>query len=355
MNDMDARARHIPTFISSSFLRRGSVILVGCAFAVAGASGCGSDSSGDDDGGAGASFGGAPAGGAPAAGASGSGNSSQKLGGFTIELKPNSSGSGTTTIGGNVYEGAKPENVTWQSRTKSGDCELLIPSVPFCSTACGSSEVCVATDRCAPYPASVGVGAVTLQGVGSADITMNPEGDTKYYAPPKGTVIPFPPAADGSEIRVQAAGGSLGPFTIVSEAIAPLAITSDNPAAITTGAPLQIRWTPGVSELARIHLELDLSHHGGTKGKIACDLADDGSVEIPSALLTELIGLGLAGFPTVEIARRAIGTANVTGGKVTLDVVSQARLDVTVPGLVSCSEDSDCPSGQTCQDDLQCK
>jgi Cys-rich repeat protein len=28
---------------------------------------------------------------------------------------------------------------------------------------------------------------------------------------------------------------------------------------------------------------------------------------------------------------------------------------VEIPGLVSCLEDADCPTGQTCQDDLKCE
>lgn len=136
---------------------------------------------------------------------------------------------------------------------------------------------------------------------------------------------------------------------------APLAITSSNPAAIETGAALRITWTPGQSELARIHIELDLSHHGGTKGKISCDVEDTGSIEIPATMVANLIGLGVSGFPTLEISRRAVGTASVAAGVIELAVLSQSRLDVTVPGLLSCSEDSECPTGQTCQPDLQCR
>lgn len=329
--------------------------------------GCGSESSDSGSGGApsggsstqagsgGSSPGaGAPSGGSSGAGVGGTSSATAKLGGFAVELKVNDSGTGTSSVAGNIYAGETPENVVWESEAVASGCSLLVPTAPFCETPCGA-EVCVEGGRCVAYPKSVGVGAVRIQGVGAAEFTMQPQGDTQYYVTPAGVVLPFPPAADGAEIGLQAEGGPFGPFSIVSEGISALNVTSDNPASIETGAALPIRWTPGASDRARMHIELDLSHHGGTKGKILCDVADSGSIDIPAAMIAELIGLGVSGFPTLEIARRAVGTASVAAGSIELVVLSQTRLDVTVPGLLSCSEDSECPTGQTCQPDLQCK
>lgn len=295
---------------------------------------------------------GGSASGAPGAGAGGA--ATVKLGGFTLELKADDSGSGTTSLAGTIYDGDTPPNVVWNLRSSAAECELLVPSVPFCEVPCGS-EVCVALNRCVPYPSPVSVGTVRVQGVGTSEIVMSPQGDTLYYVPSRATMLPYPPAADGSVITLVATGGTLEPFTIRTDAIAPLVATGEDPAAIRLSEPLRLTWTAGASENARIHVELDLSHHGGTKGKVICDTADDGSLEIPGAMLTELVELGLAGFPTVELVRRADGSAITRAGVVQFEVVSRISRDVTVPGLVSCTKDAECPTGQTCQPDLQCK
>jgi hypothetical protein len=190
-------------------------------------------------------------------------------------------------------------------------------------------------------------------GVGS-EFSMSPTGETLYYAPPTGATIPYPPAPDGAAIRFEADGGVFGAFTLESEGIAPFELTSPNPAAIEAGKPLVITWKKGTSDRARVDLDLNLSHHGGTKGKIVCDVEDTGSLELPASLIGELVGLGASGFPILEINRRARGSAKVAAGEIELAVTSQLRVDVTLPGLVSCYEDEECPSGQTCQPDLRC-
>jgi hypothetical protein len=88
---------------------------------------------------------------------------------------------------------------------------------------------------------------------------------------------------------------------------------------------------------------------------IECDTEDTGSLEISAALVTKLLDLGVAGFPTVIVTREAVGSVTIAPGRVDLIVSSVVEHAVQVSGLTSCSADTDCPSGQTCQSDLTCK
>lgn len=317
----------------------------------AGAPGTGGGSGGDSGNGSAAGSGNTAGMGGDGAAGGGSPTTQKLSGGFSVNLDGLSS---VTMVGGNVYDAEAPTTVIWTKRASVGDCELSVPSQPFCDPSCGSSA-CIEGNQCVPHPKPVSVGDVTVRGVGAAEFSMSPKGDSFYYVPPPGVTIPYPPAADGAAIRFEVAGGSFGPFVLEAESIAPLEITSSNPLSIKDGEPLVVTWTPGASAGARVSLELDLSHHGGTKGRVVCEVADTGSVSIASELVKELVGLGLSGFPTLDIERRFTGTTPVAAGTVELSVRSAQRLDVNVPGLVSCSGPEDCPEGQTCQDDLQCK
>ena len=84
-------------------------------------------------------------------------------------------------------------------------------------------------------------------------------------------------------------------------------------------------------------------------------LSDSGSLELDGALITELLDLGVAGFPSIIVTRRAVGSAAIAAGRVDLVLSSKVEHFVDIAGLTSCSADSDCPDGQTCQDDLTCK
>ena len=77
--------------------------------------------------------------------------------------------------------------------------------------------------------------------------------------------------------------------------------------------PLTLTWTAkGASADSTIHVHLDISHHGGTKGQIECDTADSGSLTIGASLVTQLVNLGVAGFPTVRLTRSSVGSKRAT-------------------------------------------
>ena len=132
-------------------------------------------------------------------------------------------------------------------------------------------------------------------------------------------------------------------------------MTSSEPA-LARDLPLTLTWNAPVGGGAsRIAVALDISHHGGSKGKIDCDAPDTGSLTMSAMLMTRLLDLGAAGFPTVIVTRKATSSALVTAGRVDLVLSSKVEQAVTVPGIHSCTEDGDCTAPQTCQSDLTCR
>ncbi len=88
---------------------------------------------------------------------------------------------------------------------------------------------------------------------------------------------------------------------------------------------------------------------------IECETADSGSLELDGALITELLDLGVAGFPTIIVTRESTGSVVTALGRIDLVLAAKIERAVTIAGLVSCTEDADCPDGQTCQPNLTCQ
>lgn len=264
---------------------------------------------------------------------------------------------GKTSVVGKVYDGATPEAIVWESGTKAGACQLSTPRVPFCDTPCGGSAVCVEDNTCEPYPTAGSVGTVTAKGIktqdGASEFTMEPIANN--YQPPGTVSLAYPAFAEGDLITLEAAGADIDGFKLSARGVAQLALTNKT-IALADDTPVTLTWTPAADpDKSTIHVKLDISHHGGTKGMIECDTADSGSLELPGALITELLDLGVAGFPSIIVTRRAVGSAAIAAGRVDLVVSSKVEHFVDIEGVVSCSADTDCPDDQTCQDDLTCK
>jgi hypothetical protein len=276
-----------------------------------------------------------------------------ELGGFVVDLVAGEGGeAGYTSVSGKVYDGALPSPVIWTAVADSGGCRLLTPRVPFCSPGCGGVAICAADGQCVPYPSARDVGTVRVSGLGASSFEMTAL--LGSYQPAATVSLPMPPSAEGEQVVFRAAGASLPAFTVESRGVAPLslagsfALAADRALVFTWPAPAD----PGQSE---IEVKLDISHHGGTKGKIECQVADSGTLSIPADQITRLLALGAAGFPTIEVTRVARGIAALAAGRISLRVTSTVEVPVEVPGVRSCTEDSDCPSGGSCQDDLSCK
>jgi hypothetical protein len=278
-------------------------------------------------------------------------------GSFQVTLKsPTSITQGYTAVLGKLYDGPTPSALAWKEASESGGCKLLKPDAPFCETPCGSGALCVENGKCQDFPKSVTAGRVEVKGIktkaGAAAFAMDPL--LNSYQPAAGTVLEFPPFAEGEAVTFSAAGDSaVDAFTLTAAGISPLAILNDT-IVLEDGKPIALRWTaPANPAGSSVSVLVDISHHGGTKGKIECDVPDNGSLDIPAAMVDELKALGVAGFPKLEASRKA--AAIQAGGNVKLVLESMVVMDLSIPGLISCSGNEDCPSGQTCQDDLQCK
>lgn len=287
------------------------------------------------------------------------GDDATLAGTFEIELvAPDTDTPGRTTVVGVVYDGATPQNIIWERSMMSGDCELLTPRVPFCATPCGSGAACVADNTCQPYPSRQAVGTVHVDGLvltggGTGGFDMTPIGNS--YSPPASVTIAYPGFGEGDEVTVESSGSEFAcAFSASARGIPPLTVTTSQPA-LAQSTALDLAWTaPADTAAAIVDIHLDISHHGGTKGKIACRTADDGQLRIDAVLVDGLLALGAAGYPTIILSRDIVGSTVISAGRVDLVLRSQIELPITVPGVMSCTEDNQCPQGQTCRDDLTC-
>jgi hypothetical protein len=218
--------------------------------------------------------------------------------------------------------------------------------------------MCVEDDTCQPYPAVVTVGTVDVEGLrttdGATSFSMDPVAGNYQ---PMGVTLEYPAFSEGDAITFSAAGEDSAPaFTLETEGISQLEVLNQS-IELADGQAVTLNWTPpGQTGIADIYVKLDISHHGGTKGMIECNTGDTGSLELPAGLLDQLKALGISGFPSIVVNRKAVGSS----GRVDLVIISTVERYVEIPGLVSCNcpvnePCPECPTGQTCQDDLKCE
>lgn len=313
-----------------------------------------------DGGSGGGASGGAAGGGSVVADAGPPGDAGTLVGTFQVLHTVSEFGNNASVLG-KVYDGPTPATLIWTVDLVDGDCRVEVPRAPFCATPCGGSAACVQDGVCQPYPTSKNVGSVELTGA-----LAGPDGGTptpftmtpvvNAYQVPASITLAIPPFTDGAALSLQAAGSAThAPFSIATKGVA--AITLDKasyPLAMNT--PLEVRWTAGsAATAAHIEVELDISHHGGLRGQIVCNTADDGSLTIGAGLASRLIALGVSGFPTMVVRRVKTDFTVVSAGRIDFSAVSQTEVRLDIPGLVSCTDPTDCPMGQTCQTDLRCQ
>jgi len=321
---------------SSSAARRAlAIVLLGC-------SAC---SSGSEDG--------APDSGGPSS-ATGS------IGSFSIELHaPEGNVPGHTSLLGVVYRGPYPSPVAWRAAREVGACRLLVPQNPFCDPACPSGSVCVEDGRCVPRPEVASVGVVTMRGLrtssGDTEFSMTQEAGNYQPGVDVGT-LPYPAFAAGDLLELETSGGDLAPFSLSTPGIAALELTTPTPIRVARGEPVLLEWTPSpVPGAGSIRVQLDVSHHGGAKSLIECNTEDTGSISIAEALVTDMLDLGVAGFPSAVLSRLSLGSTHTEAGTVELAAFSLAEAPIEIPGLTSCSSDEQCEPGTTCTDARTCE
>ena len=167
-----------------------------------------------------------------------------------------------------------------------------------------------------------------------------------------GDSLSYPPAEDGALVTLTGEiNGS--PLSIQTSGISPISVdTADLP--IGGEDDVVVLWSaPGGDSQSEMELLVDISHHGGVKGKVICTTADDGEHTIPASIIDDLIDLGVAGFPTLTYHRVARGTS-AAPHEIEFRVEQNVQISVAIDGLVSCTFDEDCPDGEVCQVDRSC-
>jgi hypothetical protein len=256
-----------------------------------------------------------------------------------------------TGVSGLMNDGLPAELVIWDKKQTEGECSLYTPRTPFCSS-CAAGQVCVDTEVCRTPPASHPVGTVTVTGLNPSsganplELTMVATAVATNYE--SAETLPLPPCTVGGAIKLAASGqGEYQAFNIQAQCIAPLAISTTS-FVLESGKAFTLTWTPGTITEARVTVEFDLSHHGGSKGQLRCTVADTGSLQVSGTMTKRLMDLGVTGYPWLTVARVLTGTSVVGSGQAQLKVYSDQRYVLDIPGLKSCTGDTDCPTGQTC-------
>jgi hypothetical protein len=251
---------------------------------------------------------------------------------------------GYSTAIGRFFAAPSPETFPLKVDTKQGECELKVPVNPFCEEPC-TPGVCTANGVCTPYPDPVGVGALSLSGLGNA-LSLMPTTSLLVYQSPS---LAYPPCEAGAKVSAQS-----DRFSLEAACIAPLELTGDDPLPVRTGEVVHVTWkAAGSGASSRIRIGLDVSHHGGKKGQIDCEVPDTGSYDIPEPLVTKLISLGLAGYPTINVNRVSLGV-DAKNADVSL-LLSSSITRAVDTGVKSCLDKSECEDDQMCSDVGICK
>jgi hypothetical protein len=286
------------------------------------------------------------------------------VGKFTVSMPPADPATGVTesaAFQGVVRDGPAVEMTSWAVLESDDFCTLYEPSIPFCDPACASGAACVTGNVCQTYPTAHSLGPATITGLeladGTREFSITPLRPNFNYLPGASITLLNPPLAEGAAMQLTTAGGDYEPITLVALGIAPLDFHGEGgPLLFAPDAALLLEWTtPQRPDQSEIWVEVDISHHGGIKGKINCTAPDTGSLEIQQSMVSGLIDLGVAGYPTITLMRRSVGFANVEPGRVALEIISDLTLPLDIPGLVSCAGPEDCDAGQTCGTDRTCQ
>ena len=268
------------------------------------------------------------------------------IGGFQLILKES-----FTSAQGTVTNGVHPMYVPLVEAS-DGDCHLDRPKTLFCDPACTSGTTCDDSGECVPLPTNQDLGSVSIDGL-SADVEITPIAPVYFYN--FVGELPHPAFQAGDDIHLTTSGGDIASFSLATRGVAALEVSQES-LLLEAETNASLDWTPTTEDEAiRLQIVLNITNHGGNPGEVICETEDDGHFEIPAALVTALLETGYSGFPSVSLTRVGSNIGNTELGCVDFRAESTVVLPVEIPGLISCSNDDDCPEGQTCQPDLTCR
>jgi hypothetical protein len=203
---------------------------------------------------------------------------------------------------------------------------------------CGEEGVCI------PAPVVHDVGTVTVGGL-NTELSMTAIMGTYNQRVSE----PYPAYNEGATLTLSTGGGDYNPFSMTAQGIAPLT-TTQTVVAVDLDQPVSVTWGAGSGMTdAYVHIRLVVNGHGPVNtGLIECEAPDTGAFTIPADIATELVHLGLSGFPQVDVTRISGSSTTIEPGCVDMKVSSAVTVPVEVQGMISCSSDEDCPVGQTC-------
>lgn len=273
----------------------------------------------------------------------------QRVGSFVIDL-----GAGFTSVRGQVYDAVTPRDVPVEVAAE-GECRLLSAPTLTCNPGCDvSSQVCAPGNVCQPRPQAHDLGRVSVRGL-KVPLRMEANPVTKAYANPASAGLPHPGFEPGVSLELLSSGGDYEPISLLGWGVSGLDGVPEL-VPVRGGAPLELSWQPpAAAGPARLHLNLNVNHHGSGNNWIECDVPDTGAAVIPAALIDALLERGLSGFPTLTVTRRSASSARIEPGCVELLVASSTVSDVQLDGLRSCSGPADCDPGQVCQAEFYCE
>jgi hypothetical protein len=267
----------------------------------------------------------------------------ERVGGFSIE-KQASFG----VIQGAVTDGVVPTAIP-RLVLEQGTCRVLERRNLACQPACVGAQTCGESGTCIPYPRQVSAGDVTISGLTRETVMSPQQPGNAYFAPGADN----PPFTAQSNIVLSAAGaGELLPFQLFGVGSEPLA---QAPAwVLEVGVDLALAWPAAATAVGTTVLfELTIDQHGISPLSLSCEFEDTGSASVPAAIVDQLIGAGVSGFPNGRITRRTADHVDLGVGCVELVVGSPLAASVSVAGETPCNGSGECPQGQTCNIPLQ--
>jgi hypothetical protein len=273
----------------------------------------------------------------------------QRVGSFTIELNQQ-----YTSVGGKVFDAVAPRDVPMEVASE-GACTLFAAPVLQCNPACDATvQVCAEGNQCRPQPAARDLGKVTIRGL-RVPLELEPNLVTRAYTNPASARLPHPGFEPGARLRLSSSGGDYTPIDLRGWGVSLLEGVA-NPIRVRDGQAVTLSWqAPADAGPARVHLNLNLNHHGSTSNWLECDVPDVGSAEIPVQLVNALLARGQSGFPTLTVTRRSVSSTSIEPGCVELLVSSESVSDVELDDFKSCGSRDDCDPGQACGPEFFCQ
>jgi hypothetical protein len=306
-----------------------------------------------------------------------------------LDLPPGESGTSAQKpkyvyAAGQVYDGSYPETLVASALPLPDDatpgCAVYSTAPADCSAigGCGTHSanaecaasaktnpcVCAAENTCQAYPHAVDAGQVSITGIANTTgaTSFSLANLANYYQIPNGVTLDYPGFAEGDELTLSASGGTVPPFQVSANGVAPLTMAvpvggymltrSANGSDTTQYEPLKLEWAPPANNSnTMFEVEIDISRHAGTVGYLGCTVEDTGSLTISAGLVTQLVQLGnVGGYAELAVGRVTSEALQLPDGRgeIEFEVSSEDEYVISVQGYTSCSQDADCTDGLKC-------